>query len=93
MAASLRSTRPVAKAVLPNHVGQIDHRLWAIILTVNGRLDTAFRWSGLSRSWLAALVRTELATQEPRAASRRKTGSPRILFACSENFEALSSAP
>src|SRR6516165_9949305 len=27
MAASLRSTRPVAKAVLPNRMGRLDHRL------------------------------------------------------------------
>jgi len=44
------------------------------------------------RSWLPAPARTGLATQKPQPANRRKTGFPRILFPCSANFEALSSA-
>jgi class 3 adenylate cyclase len=43
MAASLRSTRPVAKAVLPNRMGRIDHRLYGLILAVNASAATPFR--------------------------------------------------
>jgi hypothetical protein len=37
MAASLHSTRPVAKAVLPNRVGRLGHRLSERILTMKAR--------------------------------------------------------
>src|SRR6516162_6018214 len=37
MAASLRSARPVAKAVLPNRVGRLGHRLSEPILTTKAR--------------------------------------------------------
>jgi hypothetical protein len=43
MAASLRSTRPVAKAVLPDRMGRIDYRLWAIILTVKATAAIPFQ--------------------------------------------------
>src|SRR5580693_1835809 len=42
MAASLRSTRPVAKAVLPNRMGRIVYRRSECILTVNVRAGTLF---------------------------------------------------
>jgi hypothetical protein len=38
MVASLRSTRPVAKAVLPNRIGRLGHRLSERILTMKPRL-------------------------------------------------------
>ena len=38
MAASLGSTRPVAKAVLPNRVGRLGHRLFESILTMKASL-------------------------------------------------------
>jgi hypothetical protein len=38
MAASLRSTRPVAKALFPNRVSRLDHRLSERILTMKARL-------------------------------------------------------
>src|SRR5712671_6487448 len=43
MAASLRSTRSVAKAALSNRVGRMDHRLEEPILTVNARASILFR--------------------------------------------------
>jgi hypothetical protein len=43
MAASLRSTRSVAKAVLPNRMGRKDYRLSALILTVNATPAILFR--------------------------------------------------
>jgi exonuclease III len=39
-----RSTRPVAKAVLPNRMGRIVYRLSRRILTVNRRAGIPFRW-------------------------------------------------
>jgi hypothetical protein len=46
MAASLRSTRPVAKAVLLNRVGRIGHRLSSTILTVKMSGGILFQRSG-----------------------------------------------
>jgi len=46
MAASLRSTRPVAKAVLPNRVGRIGHRLSSTILMVRMSGGILFQRSG-----------------------------------------------
>jgi hypothetical protein len=43
MAASLRSTRSVAKAVLPTRMDRIDYRLSELILTVNARAGIPFR--------------------------------------------------
>jgi hypothetical protein len=52
MAANLRSTRPVAKAVLPNRVGRLAHRLSARILTVIARARMRFSAGELSPfSW------------------------------------------
>ena len=42
MAASLRSTRSVAKAVLLNRKGRIDYRLFGLILTVNAGANIPF---------------------------------------------------
>ena len=42
MAASLRSTRSVAKAVLPNRMGRIVYRLSGCILTVNAIANIHF---------------------------------------------------
>jgi hypothetical protein len=43
MAASLRSTRSVTKAVLPDRMGRIDHRLSKRILRVNPGADIPFQ--------------------------------------------------
>ena len=42
-AASLRSTRSVAKAVLPNRMGRIDYRLSGRILTANATAAIPFQ--------------------------------------------------
>jgi hypothetical protein len=42
MAASLRSTRSVAKAALPDRMGRIDHRPLGSILTVNASGGSSF---------------------------------------------------
>src|ERR1700730_15687290 len=46
MAASLRSTRSVAKAVLPNRMGRIDYRLSEPILTVKVSTEKLALYSG-----------------------------------------------
>jgi hypothetical protein len=53
MAASLRSTRPVAKAVLLNRVGRIGHRLSSTILMVKMSGGILFQRSGQisDRGW------------------------------------------
>src|ERR1700730_9808339 len=61
MAASLRSTSPVAKAVLPNRMGRIVYRLSRRILTGNRRAGITFRWSGIPRFRLDRRARPTLA--------------------------------
>src|SRR5690348_8022026 len=50
MAASLRSTRSVAKAVLPNRMGRLIIGSPAVTLTVNGSGGISFRCGGQSLS-------------------------------------------
>ena len=65
---------------------------------VNARVDIPFRGSGLSPIGSIDVagpvrVRTGLAPQEPEAIQPKEDGVCRgILFQCSANFEALSSA-
>ena len=46
MAASLRSTRSVAKAVLPDRMGRMDYRFPVTILIVNARAGIPFLVDG-----------------------------------------------